>query len=68
MSLKAVDFTSDDVAVLGANAFSYLSSGEFLQAFTFDRLLSSQIMIKEVINLPVQELFAARRPRPTCPQ
>lgn len=56
MSLKAVDFTSDDVAVIRANAFSYLSNGEFLQAFTFDRLLSSQVMIKEVINLPVQEL------------
>ena len=56
MSVKAVDFTSDDVAVLWGNAISYISRGEFLQAFTFDRLLSSQIMIKEVINLPVQKL------------
>ncbi len=52
MTLKAVDFTLDDVAVLEANAMSHLSSGEFLQAFTFDRLLSSQIMIKQVVNLP----------------
>lgn len=52
MILKTVDFTLDDVAVLEANATSYFSSGEFLQAFTFDRLLSSQIMMKQVVNLP----------------
>lgn len=55
MTLKTVDFTSEDVAVLEANAVSHLCSGEFLQAFTFDRLLSSQIMMKQVINLPVEK-------------
>jgi hypothetical protein len=52
MTLKTVDFTLSDVAVLETNAVSFLSSGEFLQAFTFDRLLSSQIMMKQVVNLP----------------
>ncbi len=55
MSLKTVDFTSNDIAVLEASAISYLSSGEFLQAFTFDRLLSSQIMIKRVVNMPAEK-------------
>jgi hypothetical protein len=52
MTLKTVDFTLDDVAVLETNAVSHISAGEFLQAFTFDRLLSSQIMMKQVVNLP----------------
>jgi hypothetical protein len=52
MTLKTVDFTVNDVAVLETNAVSFLSNGEFLQAFTFDRLLSSQIMMKQVVNLP----------------
>jgi hypothetical protein len=52
MTLKTVDFTLNDVAVLETNAVSFLSTGEFLQAFTFDRLLSSQIMMKQVVNLP----------------
>jgi hypothetical protein len=55
MTLKTVDFASDDVAVLEANAVSHLCSSEFLQAFTFDRLLSSQVMMKQVINLPVEK-------------
>ena len=59
MALKTVDFTLDDVAVLETNAVSYVSAGEFLQAFTFDRLLGSQIMIKQVVNLP-GEGFALR--------
>lgn len=52
MTLKTVDFTLSDVSVLETSAVSFLSSGEFLQAFTFDRLLSSQIMMKQVVNLP----------------
>jgi hypothetical protein len=52
MTLKTVDFTISDAEAFGNNALSYLSSGDFLQAFTFDRLLSSQIMMKQVVNLP----------------
>ena len=59
MTLKTVDFTQEDAAVLSASAVSYLSAGDFLQAFTFDRLLSSQIMMKQVVNLP-QSGFSLR--------
>jgi hypothetical protein len=52
MTLKAVDFTLDDVTILESSAVSFLEAGEFLQAFIFDRLLSSQIMMKQVVNLP----------------
>jgi len=54
MTLKTVDFTLEDAAVFEETAVTYLSAGEFLQAFTFDRLLSSQIMMKQVVNLPAQ--------------
>jgi hypothetical protein len=50
--LKTVDLTLDDVAIFREYAAAYLCTGEFLQAFTFDRLLSSQIMIEQVVNLP----------------
>ena len=52
MTLQTVDFTLEDAAILETNALSYLSAGEFLQAFTYDRLLSSQIMMKQVVTLP----------------
>ena len=54
MIIRTVDFTLDDVSVLEGNAESHLKAGEFLQAFTFDRLLTSQIFIKQVVNLPAQ--------------
>jgi len=52
MIIKTVDFTLDDVSVLEEDAKSYLMAGEFLQAFAFDRLLTSQVLIKQVVNLP----------------
>jgi hypothetical protein len=52
MTIKAIDFTSDDSALLESGAMSYISRGEFLQAFTYERLLTSQTMIKQVVNLP----------------
>jgi hypothetical protein len=52
MSLKAFDFTLDDVAILEEKAASHLSEGEFLRAFTFERLLRSQIMMKQLVSLP----------------
>jgi hypothetical protein len=54
LTLRTFDFTADDVKVLETNAMSYLLAGEFLQAFIFDRLLSSQIMIKQLVNLPAE--------------
>lgn len=59
MTIKAVDFTADDSALLGNRAMSYISKGEFLQAFTYERLLTSQTMIKQVVNLP-PEHFSLR--------
>lgn len=55
MTLRTVDLTLDDVAALENSAVSCLSDGEFLQAFTFERLLSSQIMMKQVVNLPAAD-------------
>lgn len=52
MSLKTFDFTLDDVAILQEVAESNLSAGDFLQAFTFERLLRSQIMMRQLVNLP----------------
>ena len=52
MSLKAFDFTLDDVAILEEKATSHLSEGDFLRAFTFERLLRSQIMMKQLVSLP----------------
>lgn len=52
MSLKAFDFTLDDVAILEENATLHLSAGDFLQAFTFERLLRSQVMMKQLVILP----------------
>lgn len=52
MSIVAFDFTVEDMEEFEKPATSYLSTGEFLQTFIFDRLLSSQIMMKQVVNLP----------------
>lgn len=59
MTIKAIDFAADDSAHLKSGAISYISKGEFLQAFTYERLLTSQTMIKQVVNLP-SEGFSLR--------
>ncbi len=53
MTIKTIDFEMEDVSILEEKAEAYLLKGEFLQAFTFDRLLSSQVMIKQVVNIPI---------------
>jgi hypothetical protein len=60
LSLTSFDFEEDDTSLLESSAIAYLEAGEFLQAFTYDRLLSSQIMIKQVVNLPSKG-FALRK-------
>jgi len=60
MTLRTVDFMEEDISLLEDNAIAFLKAGEFLQAFTYDRLLSSQIMIKQVVNLPAGG-FSVRR-------
>jgi len=52
MVLKTIDFSPEDVALLESRAMNFLAEGEFLQAFTYDRLLASQIMIRQLVNLP----------------
>jgi hypothetical protein len=52
MTLRTVDFTAEEVAIFESTAASYLVAGDLLQAFTFEKLLSSQIMMKQVVNLP----------------
>jgi hypothetical protein len=52
MEIEATDFDSEDIVLLRERAETCLIKGEFLKAFTFDRLLASQAMIKQVINLP----------------
>lgn len=52
MTVHAIDFTQEDSTLLESGAMSFLSKGEFLQAFTYERLITSQTMIKQVVNLP----------------
>jgi len=52
MTLHAVDFSMDDATIFENTAAAYLDDSEFLRAFVFDKLLSSQIMMKQVVNLP----------------
>ena len=59
MTIRTIDFTADDSALLESRAMSYISKSEFLQAFTYERLLTSQTMIKQVVNLP-PERFSLR--------
>ena len=59
MTIRAVDFTADDSALLESRAMAYISKSEFLQAFTYERLLTSQTMINQVVNLP-PERFSLR--------
>jgi hypothetical protein len=59
MTIRTIDFTADDSALLESRAMAFISKGEFLQAFTYERLLTSQTMIKQVVNLP-PERFSLR--------
>jgi hypothetical protein len=52
MSLRMVDFELEHMSIFEETAAAYFDSGEFLQAFTFETLLSSQIMMRQVVNLP----------------
>jgi len=52
MSLRTVDFTPEDAEVFVEAALARVAAGEFLQAFAFERLLGSQIMVRQVVNLP----------------
>ena len=51
LTLKIIDLTEEDVSRLADNARAYISAGEFLQAFTFDRLLATNTIIRQAVNL-----------------
>lgn len=52
MTLRAVDFSPEDMAVFEETAIGHIAAGEGLQAFTYEKLLSSQIMMRQVVNMP----------------
>jgi hypothetical protein len=52
MTMRTVDFSLEDMATFEDVTATYFDSGESLQAFTFEKLLSSQIMMKQVVTLP----------------
>lgn len=54
LELRSVDFLEEDVVLFREDAGAFLAAGEFLQAFTYDRLLSSQIMMDQVVRLPAE--------------
>ncbi|MDI9613779.1 MAG: hypothetical protein QM330_12165 [Acidobacteriota bacterium] len=60
MTLRAVDFTPEDMAIFEETAIGYIAAGEGLQAFTYEKLLSSQIMMRQVVNLPEGYLLRER--------
>lgn len=60
MALRATELTSRDMAALAERAEAYLIGGHFLQAFSFDRVLSSQVITKEVAVLPSPEYSLSR--------
>lgn len=48
----AVELTPSDMAELEKEAAVYLDAGQFLQALSFDRLLRSEVITKELVILP----------------
>lgn len=49
---RASSFDRHDMQGLEQRAEQYLLAGQFLQAFSCDRLLNSQVITKELVNLP----------------
>jgi len=52
MSLRTTELTPSDMVGLEKRAEDYLTTGQFLQAFSFDRLLNSQVITKGLVSLP----------------
>jgi hypothetical protein len=50
--LRVLDLTPEDMVELERKAEAYLTAGLFLQAFSFDRMLNSQVITNELIRLP----------------
>jgi len=52
-TLRVIELSPADMAGLEEKAEGYLCSGQFLQAFSFERLLNAQIITKELVRLPM---------------
>ncbi|MBZ5495542.1 MAG: hypothetical protein LAP85_04005 [Acidobacteriia bacterium] len=52
MALRATELAPGDMQGLEKRAVACLRAGEFLQAFSFDRLLNSEVIAKELVSLP----------------
>jgi len=60
MSVQTIDLSSEDLAGLERQAEPYAMAGEYVQAFSFDRLLNSRVMTKEFVQLPSSDYSLAR--------
>jgi hypothetical protein len=58
--LRAMQLTPDNMVGLAERAEAYLAAGQFLQAFSFDRVLSSHVITKEFVSLPTAEYTLGR--------
>lgn len=52
IALRVLDLMPEDMVELEKQAGGYLTAGLFLQAFSFDRMLNSQVITNELIRLP----------------
>ena len=52
LSTRAMDLDEDDLTGLVRTAEIHLAAGEYIQAFSFDRLLISQVITKDIVQLP----------------
>jgi hypothetical protein len=51
LNLRSIEFTEEDMAQLEAKAESFLNSGQYFQAFVFERLLSYEIITRQLVSL-----------------
>jgi len=52
MILRVLDLAPEDMVELEKKAEAYLTAGLLLQAFSFDRMLNSQVITNELVRLP----------------
>lgn len=61
MELKPVELSIETFKTFEEKAHSYLKSGEFVQAFLFERLLMEQSKIKKLIKIPELRISLRQR-------
>jgi hypothetical protein len=60
-ALQAIELNPADTAGLEKKAEEYLCAGQFLQAFSCERLLNAEIITRELVRLPVSGEDLKRR-------